>query len=66
MKRLFALNVATHVENGEKNLIARKSLQLVFLVKAKSKLCIDVKPITVGEQRRRSGEKAAFHQRGSA
>ena len=27
MKRLFFLNAATHVENGEKNLIARKSPQ---------------------------------------
>ena len=37
MKRLFALNAATHVEDGKKNLIARKSPQQVFLVNATSK-----------------------------
>ena len=46
MKRLFALNAATHVENGKKNLIARKSPQQVFLVNATSKLSIDIEPIT--------------------
>ena len=46
MKRLFALNAATHVENGKKNLIARESPQQVFLVNATSKLSIDIKPIT--------------------
>ena len=46
MKRLFALNAATHVENGKKNLIARKSLQQVFLVNATSKPSIDIEPIT--------------------
>ena len=40
------MNAATHVENGKKNLIARKSLQLVFLVNATSKLSIDIEPIT--------------------
>ena len=46
MKRLFALNAATHVENGKKNLIARKSPQQLFLVNATSKLSIDIEPIT--------------------
>ena len=46
MKRLFFLNAATHVENGKKNLIARTSPQLVFLVNATSKLSIDIEPIT--------------------
>ena len=46
MKRLFALNAATHVKNGKKNLIARKSPQQVFLVNATSKLSIDIEPIT--------------------
>ena len=46
MKRLFFLNAATHVENGKKNLIARKSPQQVFLVNATSKLSIDIEPIT--------------------
>ena len=46
MKRLFFLKAATHVENGEKNLIARKSPQLMCLVNATSKLSIDIEPIT--------------------
>ena len=46
MKRLFFLNAATHVENDEKNLIARKSPQLMCLVNATSKLSIDIEPIT--------------------
>ena len=46
MKRLFALNAATHIETGKKNLIARKSPQQVFLVNATSKLSIDIEPIT--------------------
>ena len=46
MKRLFALNAATHVENGKKNLIARKSPKQVYLVNATSKLSIDIEPIT--------------------
>ena len=46
MKRLFAVNTATQVENGKKNLIARKSPQLLFLVNATSKFPIDIEPIT--------------------
>ena len=46
MKRLFFLKAATHVENGEKNLIARTSPQLMCLVNATSKLSIDIEPIT--------------------
>ena len=46
MKRLFFLNAATHVENDEKNLIARKFPQLMCLVNATRKLSIDIEPIT--------------------